>query len=85
MSTLLHIMTLSFTISVKSDTAKIVPDSSYEHITHYIDTVTYFDDQDADGDWKNDERNRYRGTIHLPDDDMQQTYYASPWRKTKDA
>ena len=53
-------------------------DSSYQMIMHYIDT-----DPESGEYERNRERRRYRdGPAGLPHDDLQPTYYVSPWTKS---
>ena len=57
-------------------------DSSYEKIMQWNDTT---DDGGGYNDSKRTEINRYRYGPRLPDDNLEPTYYRSPWMKMRDA
>ena len=56
-----------------ADSIKLIPDSSYEKIMHWIDT------SDAGDDGMQIEIDRYRYGPRLPGDGLDPTYYDSPW------
>jgi hypothetical protein len=70
---------LSLTISVGGDSVKTDDQPTYEKIMQWVDTAQNTEDN-SDSTWRDDERNRYIYRRYLIDDDLQPTYYASPWK-----
>lgn len=84
MDTLMHVAV--FVLLAGHPNIAVQPDSTYEHIMLYLDTVQVDGDGDKWEDWSKElERRRYRELRFAPDDYMDRTYYDSPWARICEA
>jgi hypothetical protein len=78
---------LTSLLTFTADSDKSLP-PSYEKVMEWVDTVSSYNgydyrDDGAMGDWRDEERQRYRCGPRLPEDNLDPTYYLSPWHSPR--